>query len=68
MLSLLCFIIDIYFLDQRQQNEVQNEQRVANPKNGIDLFDLALADLDEDMEDEACRTLNEGSKTGHKLG
>ena len=55
MLSLLCFIIDFYFLDQRQQNEVQNEQRGANPKNGIDLFDLALADLDEDMEDEARR-------------
>ena len=44
----------IALLQQSQQNKVQNEQCGADPENGVDLLDLALADLDKDEEDEAC--------------
>ena len=41
--------------DQRQKNKVQNEHCGADPKDGVDLLCLALADLYKDVEDKACR-------------
>ena len=41
-------------LDYRKENEVKHEQSGAYPENGVDLLYLALAYLNEYVEDKAC--------------
>ena len=54
-------------LDKRQKNKVQNEQCGAYPKDRIDLFDLTLADLNKDVENESCRnTVGNAIAKSHK--
>ena len=54
-------------LDKCQKNKVQNEQCGAYPKDRIDLFDLTLADLNKDVENESCRnTVGNAIAKSHK--
>ena len=46
-------LCDLVGSEQGQQDEVQDEQSGADPQDGVDLLDLAAADLHDAVEDEA---------------